>query len=131
MENKLRAQVAQLLSPMIGEDQFSSEIQIELNMDEVTSARESYDKDGAIRRETQQQSQRRGRPPRSASPACCRTPAGQCRSAARGSRGTTAGATPPQTVGESSATRTYELGREVAVSNTAPGGIRGCRSRSR
>src|SRR3546814_18404841 len=42
---------------MLGNGNFTSEIQVELNMDEVTSARESYDKDGVVRAETQQQSQ--------------------------------------------------------------------------
>ncbi|MFN3553345.1 MAG: flagellar M-ring protein FliF, partial [Novosphingobium meiothermophilum] len=44
MEEKLRQQVAQLLTPMLGEGNFSSEIQVDLDMDQVTSARESYDK---------------------------------------------------------------------------------------
>src|SRR5690606_35745988 len=39
MEAKLRTQVAQLLTPMLGEGNFSSEIQVELDMNEVTSAR--------------------------------------------------------------------------------------------
>ena len=49
MEEKLRTQVAQLLTPMLGEGNFTSEIQVELDMDQVTSARESYDKDGVGR----------------------------------------------------------------------------------
>src|SRR5690606_29765093 len=57
MEDKLRSQVEQLLAPMIGAGNFTSEIQVELDMNEVTSARESYDKDGAVRRETTQRSQ--------------------------------------------------------------------------
>jgi flagellar M-ring protein FliF len=39
-EDKLRAQIAALLVPMLGDGSFSSEVQVELNMDEVTSARE-------------------------------------------------------------------------------------------
>ncbi|MEY4239734.1 MAG: flagellar M-ring protein FliF, partial [Pseudomonadota bacterium] len=57
METKLRGQLDQLLTPILGPGQFSSEIQIELDMDEVTSARESYDKDGVVRSESQAQTQ--------------------------------------------------------------------------
>ena len=56
LEEKLRRQVAQLLTPMLGEGNFTSEIQVDLDMDQVTSARESYDKDGVVRSETQQSS---------------------------------------------------------------------------
>ena len=53
MEEKLRTQVSQLLTPMLGEGNFSSEIQVDLDMDQLTSARESYDKQGVVRSETQ------------------------------------------------------------------------------
>ena len=56
MEEKLRSQVGTLLTPMLGDGNFTSEIQIDLDMDQVTSARESYDKDGAVRSETEQKS---------------------------------------------------------------------------
>ena len=46
MEAKLNAQVDHLLAPMFGSDAFTSQVQVELDMNEVTSARESYDKDG-------------------------------------------------------------------------------------
>ena len=125
MEAKLRAQIDQLLAPMVGAENFSSEIQVELDMSEVTSARESYDKEGAVRRETTQTA----------------TTAGM--GAAMGVPGATTNTPPPDpqaiegapqdtqvqpgaggTMGESSATRAYELGREVAVSNVSPGGVK-------
>lgn len=126
MEEKLRLQVSQLLTPMLGEGNFSSEIQVDLDMDQVTSARESYDKEGVVRQESQNASQ-------SAQPA-----------PAQGVPGVTANTPPPATVAqpgapagtppaaatpapqntESSSTKTYELGREVAVSNRAPGKLR-------
>lgn len=127
MEEKLRTQVAQLLTPMLGQGNFSTEIQIELDMDQVTSARESYDKQGVVRSETQQQSQ---------------TSAGQAAAGVPGVLSntppppTTAQAGPPQgtpapaagaaapTTGESSSTRNFELGREVAVANTMPGKVK-------
>ncbi len=131
LEDKLRAQVDGLLSPMLGQGNYTSEVQVELDMDQVTSARESYDKNGVVRSETQAQSQAPGGQP------------GQ----AGGIPGALSNTPPPPTVakpgppqggqpspvpsasaaapgGESSATRTYELGREVSVSNAAPGKIK-------
>ena len=71
MEEKLRGQLRQLLTPMLGEGNFSSEIQVELDMDEVTSARESYDKDGVrAHREQRSSRRRRRRRRRRACPAC-------------------------------------------------------------
>ncbi len=126
MEEKLRLQVSQLLTPMLGDGNFSSEIQVDLDMDQVTSARESYDKEGVVRQESQNASQSATAAP------------------AQGVPGVTANTPPPATVAqpgapagtppapaapapqntESSSTKTYELGREVAVSNRAPGKVR-------
>ncbi|OYX61547.1 MAG: flagellar M-ring protein FliF [Novosphingobium sp. 32-60-15] len=126
MEEKLRLQVSQLLTPMLGDGNFSSEIQIDLDMDQVTSARETYEKEGVVRSETNSASQQAGAAP------------------AQGVPGVTANTPPPATTaqagapvgtpaapaaaaggnGESSSTKTYELGREVAVSNQTPGKIK-------
>ena len=131
LEDKLRAQLDTLLSPVLGSGNFTNEIQVELDMDQVTSARESYDKNGVVRSETQAQSQASSTQP------------GQ----AGGIPGALSNTPPPATVarpgapqggppspspnasaapvnGESSATRTYELGREVSVANTTPGKIK-------
>ena len=123
MEAKLRSQVSQLLTPMLGAGNFSSEIQVELDMSEVTSARESYDKEGAVRRETQQESQTVGGAAVGVPGVLSNTPP-PAPEAEPGAPGDTP-ATAPQapTTGESSASRTYELGREVAVSNSGPGGV--------
>lgn len=134
MEEKLRSQLTSLLTPMIGEGNFSTQIQVELDMDQVTSARESYEKQGAVRSETQAQSQTTGG---AAGPAVgvpgtlSNTPPPQT-TAQPGAPGQAtveqgvppAAAAPPQVNGESSATRTYELGREVAVANSAPGKLK-------
>lgn len=127
MEEKLRLQVSQLLTPMLGDGNFSSEIQVDLDMDQVTSARETYEKEGVVRSETNSASQQANATP------------------AQGVPGVTANTPPPATVaqpgapegtpaapaaaaapgnGESSSTKTYELGREVAVSNRTPGKIK-------
>ncbi|WP_068089620.1 flagellar basal-body MS-ring/collar protein FliF [Novosphingobium rosa] len=150
MEEKLRGQVATLLTPMLGDGNFTSEIQVDLDMDQVTSARESYDKQGAVRSETSQQSQQpasaaaigvpgtlSNTPPPSTTPSpgapgappppAPGTPppaAGAAGAAAPGAAGATPAATPSPTASESSATKNYELGREVAVSNTGPGKIK-------
>ena len=132
MEDKLRRQVSQLLAPMLGEGNFSSQIQVELDMDLQTSARESYDKNGVVRSEMNSQSQNSGAssavgvpgvlsntppPPTAAqSGAPQGTPSGTPSSAASGM--------PAPQSGESASTKTYELGREVAVSTAAPGKLK-------
>ena len=78
---------------------------------------------GAPRDAAAEPDRRRSRGRRSR--ACCRTPRRPTPrpSPARPPADRAAAAAPP-TTGESSATRTYELGREVAVSNTGPGSIK-------
>lgn len=125
MEEKLRQQVSQLLSPMLGDGNYSSEIQVELDMDQVTSARESYDKQGAVRSETQMASQTAGTTTAQGVPGVtANTPPPATTAQPGAPQGTAATPGQPQTNGESSSTRTYELGREVAVSNQTPGRIK-------
>ena len=137
MEDKLGGQISQLLMPMLGESNFSSEVQVELDMDQVTSARETYDKQGVLRSETQAQSAASGNAPGLGVPgvlsntpppattASPTPPKGTPAPAASPSPGASPSASPtPGAGGESSATRQYELGREVAVSNQSPGKIK-------
>ena len=126
MEQKLRTQVAQLLTPMLGEGNFSSEIQIELDMDQVTSARESYEKQGVVRSETEQQSQTTGGQAAGGVPGVLANTPPPTTTAQAGPPQGTAAAAPaqPPVTSDSSASRTYELGREVAVANTAPGKVK-------
>lgn len=125
MEEKLRAQVEQLLSPMIGAGNFSSEIQVELDMSEVTSARESYDKDGAVRRETTQASQSNSPGGAVGVPgATSNTPPLDPQAVPGAPQGTPPAAAGAPGTGESSTSRTFELGREVAVSNMGPGSLK-------
>ncbi|MCJ2184833.1 flagellar M-ring protein FliF [Novosphingobium sp. 1949] len=126
METKLREQVTQLLSPMLGEGQFSTEIQVDLDMAEVTSARESYDKDGVVRSESLQQSQTTGTGAAAGVPGVlANTPPPPTQAQPGPPQGTQGqpGQAPPAN-GESSSSRTYELGREVSVSNVGPGNVR-------
>lgn len=125
LEEKLRSQVEQLLTPMLGDGNFSSQIQVDLDMDQVTSARESYDKAGALRSETQQQSQTSGAPAAGGVPGVLsNTPPSSATALPGAPSGTPAAPVAAPANGESSASRNYELGREVAVSNATPGKIR-------
>ncbi|MDL2352893.1 MAG: flagellar M-ring protein FliF C-terminal domain-containing protein, partial [Pseudomonadota bacterium] len=106
-------------------------IQVELDMDQVTSARESYDKNGVVRSETQSQSQASSGQPGQAGGipgALSNTPPPATVARPGAPQGGPPGPAPTASAapvnGESSATRTYELGREVSVANTAPGKIK-------
>lgn len=126
MEEKLRQQISQLLTPMLGDGNFSSEIQVDLDMDQVTSARESYDKQGVVRQETQSASNSANAAPAQGVPGVTANTPPPATVAQPGAPAGTppAAATPAQQNGESSSTKTYELGREVAVSNQTPGKIK-------
>ncbi|BBC72155.1 flagellar M-ring protein FliF [Altererythrobacter sp. B11] len=126
MEEKLRAQVEQLLAPMIGAENFSTEIQAQLNMDEVTSARESYDKDGVVRRETVQESSSTSAPAAGGVPGVMsNTPPTDAQAQAGAPNpGREAASAGGPTNDNTSSSRTYELGREVSVSNIAPGSLK-------
>jgi flagellar M-ring protein FliF len=127
LENKLRDQVEALLTPMLGAGNFSSEVQVDLNMDQQTSARESYDKQGAVRTETQSASQTSAGGNAAGVPGVLsNTPPPQPQPSAGPPTGSSApGAPAPNpTNTDSSTSRTYELGREVAVTNAGPGKIR-------
>ena len=126
MEEKLRTQLDQLLTPMLGSGNFTTEVQVELDMDEVTSARERYDKDGVVRSETSQQAQVSGQPGQAAGVpgALSNTPPPATQvTTAPPQAGPAAGAATTAS-GESSASRTYELGREVSVANIQPGKLK-------
>lgn len=124
-EDKLRLQVAQLLTPLIGEGNFSTEVQVELDMAETTSARESFDNQGVIRTISERDSSRAGEVLAGGVPGVTANtpppPAVLEQGAPQG--GSAAGQAIPVT-GERSSQRTYELGREVAVSSVRPGGVR-------
>ncbi len=127
-ESKLQSQLAALLTPLLGEGNFSSQVQAELDHSEVTSARETYDKDGAVRSESDRSATR------------------VAGSTVGGVPGVTANTPPPDatlvdgppTPGEEGAQgadpaipgdtetavqRNFELDREVAVTATRAGGL--------
>ena len=124
-EEKLRGQIAQLLVPIVGEGNFSSEVQVELDMAEVTSAQENYDKDGALRSESQTQSQQSGPGLAGGVPGVlANTPPPPAILEEAAPQGTPPASEAGSLSGESSARRSYELGRQVSVASTQPGGVR-------
>jgi len=130
-EAKLQSQIAALLTPLLGEGNFSSQVQVELDQSEVTSARETYDKDGAVRSESEQTSTRQAqRLPGGVPGVTANTPppdaelvdgppqpdtATQAASPAFASSG------PADT--QSAVQRNFELDREVAVTARRAGGL--------
>lgn len=51
IEDKYRAQLTQLLTPLVGPGNFSAEIQADVDLDETQATRESFDKQGTLRAE--------------------------------------------------------------------------------
>lgn len=126
-EAKLREQVDALLLPLLGEGNFSAQVQVELEQNEVTSARETYEKEGVVRTESERNAVRTGAAPVGGVPGVqANTPPpdatlvnGPPQPAAAPA---VAGAGPTDT--ETSTDRNYELGREVAVTMARPGGLK-------
>ncbi len=123
-ESKLRDQVSQLLVPLLGEGNFSSEVQVELNMQESTSARESYDKDGAVRTENETRSSRTDPGQAGGVPGVlANTPPPPAELVEGAPQGTIAGQGAQVSDSQSSASRDYAVGREVAVTTSTPGDL--------
>jgi flagellar M-ring protein FliF len=124
-EAKLREQIDALLLPLLGEGNFSAQVQVELDTSEVTSARETYEKEGVVRTESERNATRTGAAPVGGVPGVpANTPPpdatlvdGPPQPAAPA-----AGAGPTDT--ETATDRNYELGREVAVTTARPGALK-------
>lgn len=124
-EDKLQLQVSDLLTPLVGAENFSSQVQVELDLAEVTSARESYDDNGVVRSESQSSSTQPGEVVAGGTPGATSNtppPGATLEQGAPQGGATTASTTPA--AGQESTERTYEVGREVAVTSTRPGGVR-------
>ena len=132
-EAKLREQLASLLTPLLGDGNFSTQIQAELDQSEMTAARETYDQDGVVRSEREQTSMRLANPGVGGVPGVpANTPppdaelvdgAPDPEGDAQASAGGGALATAEPTDSESSFSRNYELGRAVEVTSTRAGGV--------
>ncbi len=125
IEDKIRNQIEQLLRPVVGAGNFSSEVQVELDLDDSTSARESYEKDGVVRSETLQQTQTSAAGAVGVPGVLSNTPPPQTTAQPGAPLGTpSAGPASNQTTGENASSRTFELGRQVTVSSVRPGKIK-------
>ncbi|MEL6707097.1 MAG: flagellar basal-body MS-ring/collar protein FliF [Pseudomonadota bacterium] len=129
-EAKLQGQLATLLTPLLGEGNFSSQVQVELDQNEVTSARETYDKDGAVRSENERKVTRMtARQPGGVPGVTANTPPPDAALVDGPPQGNNApetqAAKKPTTPGdsESAIQRAYELDREVAVTAKRAGGL--------
>lgn len=136
VEDKVRQQLNTLLTPLVGAGNFTAEVQADVNMDETSSTRENYDKQGTLRAETGnwQGDMAPSQTPGGIPGALSNTPppASQLSTPqpATGNPGTPqaqpqAGAPAPNPAKQSDAfQRAYDLGKEVSVTRAAPGSIR-------
>ncbi|MES1974477.1 MAG: flagellar basal-body MS-ring/collar protein FliF [Pseudomonadota bacterium] len=145
IEEKNRAQVVQLLTPLIGAGNFTVEVQADVDLDETQATRESYDKQGALRAEQGNwtgASKDGGAQPGGIPGALSNTPPAASTLTAPQSQATpTPGATPAAAGAPSAAgavvgavadamkqsdqySRAYDLGKEVSVTRAAPGAIK-------
>ncbi|MBI1402551.1 MAG: flagellar M-ring protein FliF [Porphyrobacter sp.] len=123
-ESKLREQIDALLLPLLGEGNYSAQVQVALDQKEVTSARETYEKDGALRNESERNATRTGAAPAGGVPGVPANTPPPDPTLVNGPPQPSTPASPAQaTDSESAVQRSYELGREVAVTSTRPGGL--------
>jgi len=123
-EAKLRDQVDSLLLPLLGEGNFSAQVQVELDQTEVTSARETYEKEGVVRNESERNATRSGAAPVGGVPGVTANvppPDAQLVDGPPQPQAPVANSGPTDT--ETATQRSYELGREVAVTSSRPGGL--------
>jgi flagellar M-ring protein FliF len=124
-EAKLREQVDALLLPLLGEGNFSAQVQVELDQTEVTSARETYEKEGVVRSESERNATRTGAAPVGGVPGVpANTPPPDATLVDGAPQPATPAAGQAPTDTETATDRAYELGREVAVTTARPGGVK-------
>lgn len=144
VEEKYRTQLIQLLTPLVGAGNFSAEVQADVDLDQTQATRESYDKDGALRAEQGNWTTDAGAsappsgipgalsntpPPASqittpAAKAAAQASANGPSAAGAANAATPAGPMPDSQKASDSYTRAYDLGREVSVTQGAPGAIK-------
>lgn len=124
-EMKLREQLDALLLPLLGEGNFSTQVQVELEKTEVTTARETYEKEGVVRTESERNAQSTGGTPAGGVPGVpANTPPPQAQLVNGPPQPTTPAPGQPATSTETATDRAYELGREVAVTTAGPGALK-------
>lgn len=123
-EAKLAQQIDALLLPLLGEGNFSAQVQVELDTAEVTTARETYEKEGVVRTESERNAQRTGAAPAGGVPGVpANTPPPQAE-LVDGAPNPPVPAAGGSTDTETATDRSYELGREVAVTTAVPGTLK-------
>ncbi|MFM7377517.1 MAG: flagellar basal-body MS-ring/collar protein FliF [Erythrobacter sp.] len=122
-EMKLREQLDALLLPLLGEGNFSAQVQVELEKTEVTTARETYEKEGVVRTESERNAQSTGGTTPGGVPGVpANTPPPQAQLVNGPPQPPAPGQ--PSTSTETATDRAYELGREVAVTTAGPGALK-------
>jgi flagellar M-ring protein FliF len=153
VEGKYRDQLTQLLTPLVGAGNFTAEVSADVDLDDTSSTRESYDKGGALRAEQGNWTSKGSEtaPPGGIPGMLSNTPPPATTVAvpqptptptpAPGAPGAPAAGTPaaaaaaaaataaPQTLSDAqkasdSYARAYDLGKEVSVTRNAPGGVK-------
>jgi flagellar M-ring protein FliF len=144
VEDKYRTQLIQLLTPLVGAGNFSAEVQADVDLDQTQATHESYDKDGALKAEQGSWTTNAGdsQPPSGIPGALSNTPppasqitaaqpAAKPGAAPAASQPAAGAATAPATGAMPDAqkasdnyTRAYDLGREISVTQGAPGAVK-------
>ena len=134
IEDKFRAQLNQLLTPLVGPGNFSAEIQADVDLDETQATRESYDKDGILRAEQGNWTGQKdgAQTPGGIPGALSNTPPGAstvtatAAAAAAAAKNGAAPGTPPAEPTKTSENyaRAYDLGKQVSVTRAMPGNIK-------
>lgn len=138
-EDKVRQQLVQLLTPLVGAGNFTAEVQADINLDETQATKESYDRTGALRAETGNWTGNQAASPTTPGGipgALSNTPppASQLQTpqAANGASGAPAadptpvagGPAPNPNKQSDSFQRAYDLGKEVSVTRQTPGSVK-------
>lgn len=123
LEAKLVSQIDALLLPLLGEGNYSAQVQAELDPEEVTRARETYDNPGVVRSETERNSTRTGQSAPGGVPGVAANTPPPDPALVNGAPQPAAPNQASASDTESAVQRSYELGREVAVTNRRPGGL--------
>ncbi|NTS65226.1 flagellar M-ring protein FliF [Sphingomonas sp. HHU CXW] len=133
VEDKVRQQLNALLTPLVGAGNFTAEVQADVNMDETSATRESYDKNGILRAETgnwtgnQANAQAPGGIPGALSntpPPASQLSTPQPATGVPGTPAVAGGPAPDANKQSDSFQRAYDLGKEVSVTRAAPGSIK-------
>lgn len=137
VEDKYRQQLVQLLTPLVGAGNFTAEVQADVNLDETSATRESFDKDGRLRAETGNWTGNQA--PNAPTPggipgALSNTPPPASQLSTPQPATGNPGVPTPQPVAGGPApdpnkqsdqfARAYDLNKEVSVTRNAPGGVK-------